>query len=41
MNHAIALYHSNRMSVKEIKEATGISPATLYRALKKEKIKDF
>lgn len=36
LNQAIALYHSQRMSVKEIQEATGISPATLYRSLKEE-----
>lgn len=37
LNQAIALYHSQRMSVKEIQEATGISAATLYRELNKEK----
>ena len=36
LNQAIALYHSQRMSVKEIQEATGISAATIYRELKKE-----
>ncbi|KMY52542.1 resolvase [Bacillus sp. FJAT-27231] len=38
LNQAIALYHSKRMSVKEIQEATGVSAPTLYRALKKEQI---
>jgi DNA invertase Pin-like site-specific DNA recombinase len=33
---AIAMYHSRRMTVKEIQEATGISAATLYRSLKEE-----
>jgi hypothetical protein len=30
------MYHSNRMTVKEIEEATGVSAATLYRSLKEE-----
>lgn len=33
---ALALYHSKRMTVREIQEITGISPATLYRAIKEE-----
>jgi DNA invertase Pin-like site-specific DNA recombinase len=36
LRQAIALYHSERMSVREIQEATGISRATLYREIKKE-----
>ena len=36
LNQAIAMYHSQRMTVKEIEEATGISAGTLYRELKKE-----
>ncbi|MFP7416044.1 recombinase family protein [Priestia filamentosa] len=36
LRQAIALYHSKRMSVREIQEATGISRATLYREIKKE-----
>jgi DNA invertase Pin-like site-specific DNA recombinase len=36
LNQAIAMYHSERMTVKEIQEATGVSAATLYRSLKKE-----
>jgi DeoR/GlpR family transcriptional regulator of sugar metabolism len=30
------MYHSQRMTVKEIQEATGVSAATIYRELKKE-----
>ncbi|WP_404337964.1 hypothetical protein [Planococcus rifietoensis] len=30
INEAIALYHSKRISVKELQEATGISAAILY-----------
>jgi DeoR/GlpR family transcriptional regulator of sugar metabolism len=30
------MYHSERMTVKEIQEATGVSAATIYRELKKE-----
>src|SRR3954471_25053957 len=41
LNQAIAMYHSERMTVKEIQEATGVSAATLYRALKKSKISKF
>lgn len=37
LNQAITLYHSQRMDVKAIQEATGISSATLYRELNKEK----
>jgi DNA invertase Pin-like site-specific DNA recombinase len=36
LNQAIAMYHSQRMTVKEIQEATGVSAATLYRSLKEE-----
>jgi DNA invertase Pin-like site-specific DNA recombinase len=36
LNQAIAMYHSQRMTVKEIQEATGVSAATIYRELKKE-----
>ena len=36
LNQAIAMYHSKRMTVKEIHEATGVSAATLYRSLKEE-----
>ena len=36
LNEAIALYYSQRMSVKEIQEATGISASTLYRSLERE-----
>ena len=35
-NPAIPMYHSQRMTVKEIQEATGVSAATIYRKLKKE-----
>lgn len=38
LSQAMALYHSKRLSVKEIQEATGISAATLYRSLKEESI---
>lgn len=37
LNQDIASYHSNRMSFKEIQEATVISAATLYRNLEKER----
>ncbi|MGK9185694.1 recombinase family protein [Priestia filamentosa] len=37
LKHAVALYHSERMSVREIQEATGISRATLYREIKRER----
>jgi len=36
LNQAIAMYHSKRMTVREIRESTGVSAATLYRSLKKE-----
>lgn len=36
LNQAVALYHSQKVSVKEIQEATEISAATLYRNIKKE-----
>lgn len=36
LNQALALYHSQRMTVKEIQEAIGASDATLYRFLKEE-----
>jgi DNA invertase Pin-like site-specific DNA recombinase len=36
LNQAIAMYHSERMTIKEIQEATGVSTATIYRELKKE-----
>ena len=36
LHQAIALYHSQRMTIKEIQEATGVSAATIYRELKKE-----
>jgi DNA invertase Pin-like site-specific DNA recombinase len=39
LNQAIAMYHSKRMTVKEIQEATGVSAATLYRSLKEEQTK--
>ena len=39
LNQAIAMYHSERMTVKEIQEATGVSSATLYRSLSKEQTK--
>nr|WP_305367886.1 hypothetical protein [Bacillus sp. V3B] len=32
------MYHSKRMTVKEIQEATGVSAATIDRELKKEQI---
>lgn len=38
LNQALALYHSQRMSVREIQGATGISAATLYRAINKERM---
>jgi len=37
LNQAMDLYHSQRMSVKDIQEATGISAATLYRKLSQKK----
>jgi DNA invertase Pin-like site-specific DNA recombinase len=37
LSHALALYHSRSMSIREIEEMTGVSASTLYRALKKEK----
>ncbi|WP_019390478.1 recombinase family protein [Priestia filamentosa] len=37
LQQAIAFYYSKRLSVREIQEATGISRATLYREIKKEK----
>lgn len=41
LKQAITLYHLKQMSVREIQEATGISRATLYRSIEKEKkIKD-
>jgi DNA invertase Pin-like site-specific DNA recombinase len=36
LNQAVAMYHSKRMTVKEIEEATEVSAATIYRELKKE-----
>src|SRR4051794_20650087 len=36
LNQAISMYHSQRMTVKEIQETTGVSAATIYRELKKE-----
>ena len=36
LNQAIAMYYSQRMTVKEIEEATGVSAATIYHQLKKE-----
>ena len=36
LNQAIAMCHSQRITVKEIQEATGVSAATIYRELKKE-----
>lgn len=36
LNQAVALYHSKRMTVKEISDATGVSSATLYRAVRAE-----
>lgn len=37
LNHALALYQSRSMSIREIEEMTGVSASTMYRALKKEK----
>ncbi|MFL0364888.1 recombinase family protein [Pseudobacillus sp. 179-B 2D1 NHS] len=37
LHQAMALYRSQRMSVKEIQEATGVPAATLYRGLNQEK----
>ncbi|MGX4607737.1 recombinase family protein [Priestia sp. JNUCC 25] len=37
LNEAISLYFSQKMTVLEIQEATGISRTTLYRSLKKIK----
>jgi DNA invertase Pin-like site-specific DNA recombinase len=36
LNQAVAMYHSKRLTVKEIQEASGISSTTLYRALREE-----
>ena len=41
LNQAIAMCHSQRITVKEIQEATGVSAATIYRELKKSKISRF
>lgn len=37
LNHALTLYHSRSMSIREIEEMTGVSASTMYRALKKRK----
>ncbi|MGG0481224.1 helix-turn-helix domain-containing protein [Priestia megaterium] len=37
LNEAISLYFSQKMTVVQIQEATGISRTTLYRSLKKIK----
>ena len=37
LNQALAMYHSQRMTVREIEEATGVSASTIYRAVKKDK----
>jgi DNA invertase Pin-like site-specific DNA recombinase len=37
VNHAIALYESNKMSIKEICNATQMSPSSLYNIIKKHK----
>lgn len=36
LNQAIAMYHSQKMKVKEIQESTGVSAATIFQELKKE-----
>jgi DNA invertase Pin-like site-specific DNA recombinase len=36
LNQAIKMYHSERITVKEIQEAIRVSAATIYRELKKE-----
>jgi predicted phage gp36 major capsid-like protein len=36
LNQANAMYHSKRMTVKEIQETTEVSAATLFRSLKEE-----
>ena len=38
LNQTIAMYHSQRMTIKEIQETNGVSAIILYRALKKEQI---
>ncbi|WP_203289382.1 recombinase family protein [Metabacillus sp. cB07] len=38
LNHALALYKSESMSIREIENATGVSGSTLYRALAKVKL---
>jgi DNA invertase Pin-like site-specific DNA recombinase len=37
LDQALAMYHSQRMSVREIEEATGVSASTIYRSIRKEK----
>jgi DNA invertase Pin-like site-specific DNA recombinase len=37
LSQALAMYHSQRMSVREIEEATGVSASTIYRSIKKER----
>lgn len=39
LNHALALYSSRAMSIREIENTTGVSSSTLYRAINKEKTK--
>jgi hypothetical protein len=39
LNQAIEMYHSKRMTVKEIQEAKGVLAVTLYRSLKEEQTK--
>jgi DNA invertase Pin-like site-specific DNA recombinase len=41
LNHALALYISKSMSIKEIDEACGVSGSTLYRALIMMKLNQF
>lgn len=36
LNQAVAMYHSKRMTVKGIQEATGIYAAKLYRVINKK-----
>jgi DNA invertase Pin-like site-specific DNA recombinase len=38
LDKAIKLYGTNQYSVREIEDITGVSKATIYRALKQEKI---
>jgi hypothetical protein len=38
LNQDMEMYHSQRMTAKEIQEATGVSAATTYRELEKSKL---